>query len=643
MVQLSMSFKKLKNIAFIRWSVISFPLLFLYNNCQSNLNEAFVLQAESSKLEGGGGGSGNGEPFDGKIYNRKVPGNSCLGQTRPVGQILTNGERYSLVSNQGQTCGAIEQIDQSNILKAKNTDQVLAYKDGLFIQQLSVSDQTDEVFSESWCRSIDSTYGDIDVVVKWNSQDKAASMQLFSNYQGQAQSSMSHVYRQLTPSTVSYGSNEAFLEIKYHNSPVGQLHDRIGNLIFEYKVGKWASLNVFCRMGGQFDSSAPLLNYSKLVDIFSLNSNIANLLPTTTHSVIKYSVSPALPNGLILDSVTGIVSGRPEVTSPLKDYVVEAKLNLGSVSTVLKIGVGEEYRLTRDDVFSGFLSNLIYLSKVNPAVILLPDELIELNGSSIDISGGSLKIVGQQNTELSAAGKSKIFTVIDSNLLLQNLKINNGMSTENGGAILSNNSYLSLERVQFNNNQVVKVETTARALMGGALYLYGGGLFINECEFYGNFVDNNQYGSNGGALAIHQPKYGYVTINSSKFYNNFAFKGGAIYSTLSLSNHHLLVFKSEFDNNSSYFGGALWLDLGLATVQFSSFTANGAISKGGAIMTNASSGVWVKQSKFGDNHAPLGPAIYLNSTILDSALNIEQSVLSITDIYSQTQNVFFNK
>jgi hypothetical protein len=58
-------------------------------------------------------------------------------------------------------------------------------------------------------------------------------------------------------------------------------------------------------------------------------------IPGTDGTITSYTVSPALPAGLSLDPVTGIISGTPMVAAPQATYVVTGRNSGGSVTTAI--------------------------------------------------------------------------------------------------------------------------------------------------------------------------------------------------------------------------------------------------------------------------------------------------------------------
>lgn len=72
---------------------------------------------------------------------------------------------------------------------------------------------------------------------------------------------------------------------------------------------------------------------------FSTGTAITALSPTVTGTVSAYSVSPALPAGLTLNTTTGQISGTPTAVSPAANYTVTAQNATGSTTFALSITV----------------------------------------------------------------------------------------------------------------------------------------------------------------------------------------------------------------------------------------------------------------------------------------------------------------
>jgi gliding motility-associated-like protein len=75
-------------------------------------------------------------------------------------------------------------------------------------------------------------------------------------------------------------------------------------------------------------------------NIFTINGNaITDLTPSVTGVVSNYSISPALPVGLSLNTITGVISGTPTATSPQTAYTITATNSGGSTSATISITV----------------------------------------------------------------------------------------------------------------------------------------------------------------------------------------------------------------------------------------------------------------------------------------------------------------
>ncbi|MFZ4456954.1 MAG: T9SS type A sorting domain-containing protein [Bacteroidales bacterium] len=81
------------------------------------------------------------------------------------------------------------------------------------------------------------------------------------------------------------------------------------------------------------------LSYSPNPVVVIVNTDNVSSNPTVTGSVESYSVSPALPAGVTLNTTTGVISGIPTVVSALKDYTVTATNESGSTTAKFTLTV----------------------------------------------------------------------------------------------------------------------------------------------------------------------------------------------------------------------------------------------------------------------------------------------------------------
>jgi len=81
------------------------------------------------------------------------------------------------------------------------------------------------------------------------------------------------------------------------------------------------------------------LTYTTPVVYLTKTAITPNVPTTTGGAVANYSVTPTLPAGLSLDSLTGILSGTPTTQTPAKDYTVVASNGVGSDSAIVNITV----------------------------------------------------------------------------------------------------------------------------------------------------------------------------------------------------------------------------------------------------------------------------------------------------------------
>jgi hypothetical protein len=84
------------------------------------------------------------------------------------------------------------------------------------------------------------------------------------------------------------------------------------------------------------------LSYSNNSPIYTLGTTISNNFPTNDGGlIIHYSVTPTLPNGINLDSITGMISGKPSVLAVNTTYTITASNSGGSVSKSISLTVND--------------------------------------------------------------------------------------------------------------------------------------------------------------------------------------------------------------------------------------------------------------------------------------------------------------
>ena len=109
------------------------------------------------------------------------------------------------------------------------------------------------------------------------------------------------------------------------------------------------SIRVTSSPGGTFATSTPFtltvlsppaaLTYSNPVALYPLNVFIPNNIPSVTGTVTHYSISPPLPDSLFLDTLTGVIGGKPKIDQVSTAYVVTASNVAGSDTETVRIAV----------------------------------------------------------------------------------------------------------------------------------------------------------------------------------------------------------------------------------------------------------------------------------------------------------------
>ncbi|MGO9065972.1 MAG: beta-propeller fold lactonase family protein [Myxococcaceae bacterium] len=84
------------------------------------------------------------------------------------------------------------------------------------------------------------------------------------------------------------------------------------------------------------------LVYTSNSEVYSVGTAIAMNVPSNSGGTVgSYSVSPALPAGLTLNSITGIISGKPTAVAAITNYTVTATNSVGSATATVAITVND--------------------------------------------------------------------------------------------------------------------------------------------------------------------------------------------------------------------------------------------------------------------------------------------------------------
>ena len=82
--------------------------------------------------------------------------------------------------------------------------------------------------------------------------------------------------------------------------------------------------------------------YSSREVEFLVNTSNVFIAPNKSFQGYFFITSPTLPDGLTIDTVTGVIAGTPSTTFPTTDFLIEARGSSESQFANVKIGIGEE-------------------------------------------------------------------------------------------------------------------------------------------------------------------------------------------------------------------------------------------------------------------------------------------------------------
>lgn len=100
----------------------------------------------------------------------------------------------------------------------------------------------------------------------------------------------------------------------------------------------WLALLAGC--SSDSDEAPAGLSYAMSSAVYETGAPIVPNRPSSSGGAVeRYSVTPALPAGLTLDPISGVIAGTPSAASPATVYVVKAENGAGSATARLEIEV----------------------------------------------------------------------------------------------------------------------------------------------------------------------------------------------------------------------------------------------------------------------------------------------------------------
>ena len=168
------------------------------------------------------------------------------------------------------------------------------------------------------------------------------------------------------------------------------------------------------------------------------------------------------------------------------------------------------------------------------------EAVLDISNSRVDIEGK-----GPGTTVIRpAAGNQHRVIQTTSSLVLRNLTIENGYTTDNGGAIFTN-SPLTLENVELRDNEAEG--------NGGAIYLNYNAELSRSFIMRNSYAHGNQAGNNGGVFSMIGQNRGHdVTFDGVTFVSNTALSGdgGALDINLPFAGSARILNSTFIDNDA---------------------------------------------------------------------------------------------
>ncbi|MEZ0392851.1 MAG: choice-of-anchor Q domain-containing protein [Pseudobdellovibrionaceae bacterium] len=312
----------------------------------------------------------------------------------------------------------------------------------------------------------------------------------------------------------------------------------------------------------------------------------SELKPAVSSQGLTYSISPALPAGLSLNSSTGVISGSPLMASPMTTYTVTANGPGGAVTNQIEIKTADGFQVNDlGDAGNTGGSNCRTLSgtctlraAISAAIastgskaILLPPGTISLSSvNPLAISKG-LEIYGdcESGTVVDGLDQTQILQVTAGPTQIENLTLQRGYVEDDSGAALnikamSGTFTTTLKNFKVLNNKIGGCPSGTGICEAAGVFIYGQSsssqarINLSGCEIRGN---KHLGGGWGGGLSAWSNTQ--LTIQNCTFADNQSLSYGA---GLATRGGNLIISQSLFLRNQGRGeGGGIFIDHGVTT------------------------------------------------------------------------------
>ena len=370
-------------------------------------------------------------------------------------------------------------------------------------------------------------------------------------------------------------------------------------------------------------------------DLGTAISNAGNLTLSDSVFATDLRQTPAIYNGGILNLSNNNITGSDIHIQNNKSGNIMSWLNVALLGGEDKFAKSAQFNLT--GVLSDDMGNIIYDENFT---FLVEGQRVPC--TSFDVGMGAhiaehtfpslgtyLISADYENAEISTGRVLMISLILLKQLIDENtngtidmefdypyipefdesivngIVINKSITLNGKGHIINGSEMARIFNITADGKLTLNNLTIANAYnsgSGGAIYIDGGELTINDSNFTKNIAGSIDGSSFGGAIYV---KTGSLTVNSSNFTENSAGAGGVIYSES--PDNIVKISGCEFTKNNASSGGAIG-NVGEMTINGSRFINNRVVNLGGVIY-GGGLGIKIDHCEFMNNTAQNGGVI----------------------------------